>query len=67
MPRKLGIENKYTEAVLNLAFDTIKIGKQAFIFVNTKRSAEKAAEEIAKKSAMKLKSKLLRARLLIRY
>ena len=35
--------------VLNIALDTIKIGKQALVFVNTKRSAEKTAEDIAKK------------------
>jgi len=34
---------------INLALDTIKIGKQAFVFVNTKRSAEKSAEDISKK------------------
>ncbi|MFC1768765.1 helicase-related protein [Nanoarchaeota archaeon] len=33
---------------LALAFDTIKLKKQALVFVNTKRSAEKTAEEIAK-------------------
>jgi len=36
-------------AALDLALDTIKIGKQALVFVNTKRSAEKTAEDIAKK------------------
>jgi len=35
--------------VLNIALDTIKLGKQALVFVNTKRSAEKTAEDIAKK------------------
>ena len=34
---------------LNLALDTIKIKKQALVFVNTKRGAEKTAEDIAKK------------------
>ncbi len=34
---------------VNIALDTIKIGKQALVFVNTKRSAEKAAEEISNK------------------
>ncbi len=33
--------------VVDLALDTIKINKQAFIFVNTKSSAEKTAEDIA--------------------
>lgn len=36
-------------ATLDLALDTINIGKQAIVFVNTKRSAEKQAEEIAGK------------------
>lgn len=42
--------NEHTDdATLNLALDTIKINKQAIIFVNTKRSAEKTAEELSKK------------------
>ena len=34
---------------IELSLDTIKLGKQALVFVNTKRSAEKSAEEISKK------------------
>ncbi len=34
---------------LNLALDTLQIGKQALIFAGTKQGAEKTAEEIAKK------------------
>ena len=34
---------------LDLALDTLKLGKQALVFVNTKKSAEKTAEDIAKK------------------
>lgn len=37
------------DPVINIALDTIKLKKQALIFVNTKRSAEKTAEEISKK------------------
>ena len=37
------------DATINLALDTLRQGKQALVFVNTKRSAEKVAEEIAKK------------------
>jgi len=37
------------DSTINLALDTIKIGKQALVFANTKRSAEKTAEEISKK------------------
>jgi len=35
------------DPVIDLALDTIKIGKQALVFVNTKRSAEHCAEKIA--------------------
>ena len=37
------------DPVINLALDTIKINKQALVFANTKKSAEKTAEEISKK------------------
>lgn len=37
------------DAILNLALDTLHKKKQAFVFVNTKRSAEKEAEELSKK------------------
>src|SRR3989344_2266374 len=43
------IDEEFDSAVLNLAIDTIKIGKQALVFANTKKSAEKTAEEISKK------------------
>ncbi len=45
----LKIEKKYADSITNLALDTLKNNKQALIFVNTKRSAEKCAEEISKK------------------
>ena len=48
MPNKK-ISSETGNAALDLALDTIKIGKQALVFVNTKRSAEKTAEDIAKK------------------
>jgi helicase len=38
-----------SEPTLNVALDTIQKKKQALLFVNTKRSAEKVAEDIAKK------------------
>ena len=41
---KIGVE--FDSAVLNIALDTLKLGKQALVFVNTKKSAEKTAEEI---------------------
>ena len=43
------ISSETGNGALDLALDTIKIGKQALVFVNTKRSAEKTAEDIAKK------------------
>jgi len=38
--------------IINLALDTIKKEKQALVFVNTKRSAEKEAEHISKKTGL---------------
>jgi helicase len=43
------IDELYSDATLNLSFDVIKKGKQAIIFANTRNSAERTAEEIAKK------------------
>ena len=43
MPEK--ISELTTDSAINLALDTISKKKQALIFVNTKRSAEKLAEE----------------------
>jgi helicase len=43
------ISHETGNGAMDLALDTIKIGKQALVFVNTKRSAEKTAEDIAKK------------------
>lgn len=37
------------DPVINVALDTIKIGKQALLFVGTRPSAEKTAEDISKK------------------
>ncbi|MEK6961209.1 MAG: helicase-related protein [Nanoarchaeota archaeon] len=48
--KSITIPRPTADATTNLALDTISIGKQALIFVNTKPSAEKEAEEIAKKS-----------------
>ena len=51
---------------VDLALDTLRQGKQALVFVNTKRSAEKVAEDIAKKlkaddALAELSSKVLHA------
>ena len=37
------------DAYINIALDTIRLGKQALIFTNSKPGAEKSAEEISKK------------------
>ena len=58
MPKPVKIDEEYDNSVLNVVLDTLKIGKQALVFVNTKRSAEKTAEEISKK--MKLDSSTLK-------
>lgn len=47
------IENITKNPVIDLSLDTIKIGKQGLVFVNTKRGAEKTAEDIAKKTDLK--------------
>lgn len=41
------LEQRTANPVINIAFDTVRIGKQALVFVSTRQSAEKAAEEIA--------------------
>lgn len=43
----------------DLALDTIRIGKQAIVFVNTKRSAEATAEKIAQKHRVSTQGKQL--------
>jgi len=47
--KSIKIDGEFESPVLDIALDTLKIGKQALIFVNTKKSAEKTAEEISKK------------------
>jgi helicase len=49
MGKAVELEPRAAEPALNLALDTLAKNKQAFVFVNTKRSAEKTAEDIAKK------------------
>jgi helicase len=44
------LEPRAADPTLNVALDTLAKNKQAFVFVNTKRSAEKTAEEIANKA-----------------
>ncbi|MCX6708722.1 MAG: helicase-related protein [Candidatus Woesearchaeota archaeon] len=47
------IAEKTSDPVINLALDTVEMKKQALVFVNAKRSAEKVAEDICKKSSLK--------------
>jgi len=51
------IHSETGNSALDLALDTIKMGKQALVFTNTKRSAEKTAEDISKK--IKVDKKLI--------
>jgi replicative superfamily II helicase len=43
MSRTTVIEERFADATLNLALDTIGKGKQALVFCNTKRGAESQA------------------------
>src|SRR3989344_1223033 len=47
--RTVDIEERFADATLNLALDTIAKRKQALVFCNTKRGAESQAERIAEK------------------
>src|SRR3989344_2582788 len=47
------ISQKTSDPVVNISLDTIEKNKQALVFVNAKRSAEKVAEDIGKKSPLK--------------
>ncbi len=49
------VAEKTSDPVINLALDTIEVKKQALVFVNAKRSAEKVAEDISKKAPLKSK------------
>ncbi len=48
-PEPVKIEQKYPNDTVNLALDTISRQKQALVFVGSKKSAEKCAEDIALK------------------
>jgi len=43
------VENISDDETINLALNTIKIGKQSLVFCNTRRSAEKTAEDLSKR------------------
>jgi len=55
--RKLTIRQRTSDATLNLILDTLENKKQALVFVNSRPSAERMAEETSKK--IKLTSKSL--------
>ena len=57
MSKNLSLSHNSSDAVQNIIDDTLKRGKQAIVFVNTKRGAESQAEKIAIK--MKTSSKKL--------
>jgi len=47
--KTLTIKNPTSNPVIDLSLDTININKQALVFVSTRNSAEKTAEDISKK------------------
>ena len=49
MKKTLSIQTPYSDAVANIALDTINKKKQALVFVNSKRGAEAQAERISLK------------------
>lgn len=49
MEKTAHIKEITSDATINIALDTLEKEKQALVFANTKRSAEKAAEDISKK------------------
>lgn len=46
--KTIKISRQTDNSAINLVLDTIKLKKQCLVFVNTKRSAEKTAEDISK-------------------
>ncbi len=50
MDKPLKILGDGKNPAIDIALDTIRINKQALVFVNSKRGAEKTAEDIAKKN-----------------
>ena len=49
MAKSIQIDEQSSSAFLNVALNTLNSGRQALVFVNTKKSAEKTAEDISKK------------------
>ncbi len=55
------IEPVTDNPAVNIALDTVRVGKQALVFLGTRPSAEKSAEEIAKRINMAGKAEEVRA------
>jgi helicase len=49
MSRTIQIKEYYKDTTINIILDTLEMKKQALIFCNSKRSAEKTAEDVAGK------------------
>ncbi len=58
MKRELTISQQTNDPTTDLVLDTLRINKQALVFVSSKRSAEKTAEDIAKKIKLEEKRKI---------
>lgn len=50
--QEIQVKERVKDPTVNIALDTISIGKQALIFTNSKRSAEKTAEDISRKTRL---------------
>ncbi len=48
--KKISVPETTRNSVIDLCLDTIAKGKQALVFVNTRRGAEKTAEDLARKT-----------------
>jgi helicase len=46
--KSLSVKEQSNDAVINVILDTLDKNKQALVFVNTKRSAEKVAEDVSR-------------------
>ncbi|MFH1439175.1 MAG: helicase-related protein [Candidatus Woesearchaeota archaeon] len=47
MPKTITIKEQVNDSTINIVLDTLEIKKQALVFCNSKRSAEKTAEDIS--------------------
>ena len=49
VPKTIQIKEQYKDTTINIVLDTLEKQKQALVFCNSKRSAEKTAEDISYK------------------